>query len=202
MTVHAVLFDADGVVQANPPGWFDQLHDLVAPGRGRDFVDDVFETERSAMRGRREFRSVLAEVAGRWELDVRLEELLEHWRRIEVNAPVLELVGELRASGVLCCLASNQNAHRAAYMRRELGYDAVFDDQFYSCELGELKSSPAFFTLVLERLALPAEEVLFVDDSDQYVEAARAVGMLAEEWSAREGVGELRARLVEHGIPV
>jgi putative hydrolase of the HAD superfamily len=202
MTVHAVLFDADGVVQSNPPGWFDQLHGLVAPGRGRAFVDDVFETERSAMRGRREFRSVLAEVAGRWGLDVRLEELLEHWHRIEVNAPVLELVGELRASGVHCCLASNQNAHRAAYMRRELGYDAVFDDQFYSCELGEMKSSPAFFTLVLDRLALAPEEVLFVDDSDEYVETARGVGVLAETWTGTDGVDELRARLAEHGLPV
>ncbi len=202
MTIEAVLLDADGVVQGNPEGWYDHLHALVAPGHGREFVDDVFETEKPAMRGRREFRSVLAEVATRWHLDARVDDLLGHWHRIDVHAPVLEVVGELRASGVRCCLASNQHAHRAAFMRRGLGYDEVFDEQFYSCDLGALKSSPAYFTQVLEALGLPAEQVLFVDDSDSYVETAREVGLLAETWSIRDGVGQLRALLAEHGLPV
>ena len=202
MTLRAVLFDADGVVQRNPPGWFDHLHDMVAPGRGRQFVDDVFETEKPAMRGRRDFRGVLTEVTRRWGVDARLDELLDHWHRIEVNAPVVEVVGELRASGIRCCLASNQHAHRAAFMRRGLGYDEVFDEQFYSCDLGVLKSSPAYFTQVLETLGLPAEQVLFVDDSDSYVETAREVGLLAETWSIRDGVGQLREVLAEHGLPV
>jgi putative hydrolase of the HAD superfamily len=202
MTVRAVVFDADGVVQANPPGWYDHLHALVAPGRGRAFVDDVFDTEKPAMRGRRDFRSVLAEVAERWDLDERLDDLLDHWHRIDVHAPVLEVVGELRASGVRCYLASNQHAHRAGYMQDQLGYDEVFDDQFYSCRLGALKSSPAFFAQVLDAIGLPPEEVLFIDDTEEYVETAREVGLLAEEWSMTQGVDELRALLAEHGLPV
>ncbi|MGN6131474.1 MAG: HAD family hydrolase [Nocardioidaceae bacterium] len=202
MSVQAVLFDADGVVQDNPAGWFDELHALVAPGRGREFVDDVFATEKPAMRGHREFASVLTEVRSRWGLSVRLEALLDHWRRIDVHAPVLEVVGELRASGVQCYLATNQHAHRAAHMRRTLGYDEVFDGQFYSCDLGFTKSSPAFFTRVLDELGLPGEEVLLVDDSEKYVETAREVGVLAEQWCLTDGVDELRALLGEHGLPV
>ncbi len=202
MTVHAVLFDADGVVQDNPAGWFDELHALVAPGRGREFVDDVFDTEKPAMRGRRDFRAVLAEVASRWGLSGRVEELLDHWRRIDVHAAVLEVVGELRASGVRCYLASNQHAHRAAYMRSGLGYDEVFDAQFYSCDLGVLKSSPDFFVRALRDIGAAAEETLFVDDSEAYVETARGVGLLAEQWCVADGIGVLRALLAEHGLPV
>ena len=31
-------------------------------------------------------------------------------------------------------------------MRESLGYDEVFDDLFYSCELGVAKPDPAYFT--------------------------------------------------------
>jgi putative hydrolase of the HAD superfamily len=78
----------------------------------------------------------------------------------------------------------------------------VFDDQFYSCRLGALKSSPAFFAQVLDAIGLPPEEVLFIDDTEEYVETAREVGLLAEEWSMTQGVDELRALLAEHGLPV
>lgn len=200
--LRAVLFDADGVLQRNPPGWLDHLHAMVAPGRGRQFAEDVFETEKPAMRGRRDFRGALAEVTRRWGVDTRLDELLDHWHRIEVNAPVVEIVGELRASGVRCCLASNQHAHRAAYMREDLGYDDVFDKQFYSCDMGALKSSPAFFTGVLESLVLPADQVLLVDDSETYVDVARELGLATELWCAADGTPGLRRRLAERGLPL
>jgi putative hydrolase of the HAD superfamily len=202
VVVRAVLFDADGVVQRNPPGWFEHLHSLVAPGRGRAFVDDVFDTEKPAMRGRRDFRGVLTEVTSRWPVDASVEELLAHWHRIDVHAPVVELVGELRATGLRCCLASNQNAHRAAYMRDRMGYDAVFDEQFYSCDLGALKSSAVFFDRALEVLALPASDVLLVDDKQEFVDAARDRGLRAEQWSLAEDVDRLRRQLRCHGLPV
>ncbi|HET6625221.1 MAG TPA: HAD-IA family hydrolase [Nocardioidaceae bacterium] len=198
--IRAVLLDADGVVQENPDGWLDDLKAFVAEGDGQAFVDDLFATEEPAMTGERGFRDVVAEVAGRWGLPERVEELLGHWRRIEVSAPVVALAGELRGSGLRCCLATNQNSFRAAYMKQSLGYDEVFDGAFYSCDLGVLKSSPAFFTRALERLRLPAAEVLFVDDSERYVDTARDVGLHGELWSTCEGIEVLRDRLGALGI--
>ncbi len=201
MTVRAVLLDADGVVQENPDGWLEQLKATVGHGRGQEFADDVFATEQDAMTGDRDFGDVIAEVADRWGLTGSRDDLLEHWRRIEVNAPVVDLVGELRAAGIRCCLASNQNSFRARYMRDALGYEKIFDSVFFSCDLGVLKTSPRFFTSVLSELDLPAGEVLFVDDGEHYVETARDVGLPALVWSTGRGVDVLRAELAAHGLP-
>lgn len=196
MTLRAVLFDADGVVQQNPSGWLADVRRFVSGRDGAAFTDDLFAAEASAMLGERDFREVVAEVAGRWGVAATgVEELLGHWHRIEVSEPVLRLVAELRERGLRCCLASNQNAFRAAYMQAEVGYADRFDASFYSCDLGVLKSSPAFFDQVLDRLDLPADEVAFVDDTERYVDVARRRGLPAVLWCSGQGVEVLRDRL-------
>ena len=192
--LRAVLFDADGVVQQNPPAWFDDLHALVPAGQGRAFVDDIFATEKEAMTGARSFRDVLDEVAARWPVTGSVDELIGHWRRIEVCSATVELVRELRRTGVRCYLATNQHAYRAAAMA-DLGYRDLFDGSFYSCDLGATKSEPAFFTAVLEHLDVPADEVLLVDDAEEYVETARRCGLRAVRWSIDDGIEKLRAAL-------
>jgi putative hydrolase of the HAD superfamily len=97
-------------------------------------------------------------------------------------------------------LGTNQQAGRAAYMRDELGYDDLFDESFYSCELGAAKPDPAFFCRVLDRLGAAAPEVLFVDDNEANVVAARECGLAAEHWHLDEGVDLLRDRLAGHGL--
>jgi putative hydrolase of the HAD superfamily len=194
-----VLLDADGVVQENPEGWLENVKSFVDPAHGRDFVDDLFATEAAAMTGDRAFEDVVAEVGDRWGVG-DTGQLLEHWRRIEVSAPVVAVVGDLRRAGVPCYLATNQNSFRAAYMQQALGYDEHFDGAFYSCELGVLKSSPDFFAKVLAELSLAAGEVLFVDDSDQYVDVARSVGLQAYTWSTDRGVDVLRHLMRDLGL--
>ena len=197
MGVRAVLFDADGVVQRNPPDWDAKLRRY-----GDGFVDDLFASEVPAMLGQREFLDVLDEVLHRWEVPAAAEELAGHWGEVSVSEETLALVRELRAAGVACYLASNQHAYRAALMSGSLGYDEAFDAQFYSCDLGEMKSSPKFFSLVLDRLGLPAGEVLLVDDVHSYGDVARSVGLRAVQWSADDGIDELRRLLTAHGLPL
>ena len=190
-----MLFDADGVMQQNPAGW-----EAFLRRYGDGFVDDLFASEAPAMVGARSFPDVLDEVVARWELPVAASELLGHWRDVEVSAPSVAVVRLLRASGVGCYLASNQHAYRASYLR-SLAYDELFDEQFYSCDLGETKSSAKFFALVLDRLQLPAHEVLLVDDGSSYVEVARSAGLRAVQWCIDDGVSELRRLLSSHGLP-
>ena len=200
--VAAVLLDADGVLQVSPAGWVDDLKALVPAGRGDDFARDVFAAEIPAMTGDREFPQVLGEVARRWDLECDVKQLLQHWHRIEVSAATIDLVAELRSAGMRCYLASNQHAYRAEHMRGGLGYDELFDGQFYSCDLGLTKSSPEFFSRVVDALDVPAGRVLFVDDNVKYVEAAAAAGLRAEQWSIDDGIEALRTLLARHGVPI
>lgn len=195
-----LLLDADGVLQTNPPGWSDHLRAQVDPGRGEEFVDELWSAEQEAIRGRRPFADVLREVTARWGIGDRVEELLPHWHRVEAAEGTVEVVRELRAAGVPRHLVTNQNDHRAAYMRDGLGYAELFEQLFVSCELGLTKSDPGFFARVAERLDAPPASLLLVDDSQDHVDSAREAGLLAEVWCTEDGTDALRALLARHGL--
>jgi putative hydrolase of the HAD superfamily len=59
------------------------------------------------------------------------------------------------------------------------GFEDVTDDIVYSHEVGLAKPAPAAYELVTERLGVEAGEVLFLDDVEANVVAARAVGWQA-----------------------
>ena len=110
------------------------------------------------------------------------------WLAIEVSAECLAVARTLRASGVGVHLATNQDLGRAAYMKAELGYDEVFDSCFYSSDVGWAKPSAEFFMHMVEMLGVPADEVLFVDDSQANVDGARCGRPPCRAMGDRRGV--------------
>ena len=56
-------------------------------------------------------------------------------------------------------------------------YERLFKKSFLSYEMKALKPSEAFYKRVLEQIDLPAEDVLFIDDSRKNVDGALAVGL-------------------------
>ncbi|MDN4171414.1 HAD-IA family hydrolase [Nocardioides sp. SOB77] len=200
--MRAVLLDADGVLQVNPPGWLDTLRALVPDGSGEEFSDHLFEAEQAALTGHRSFRDVVAEVLEHWGVPDRAEDLVDHYHHIEVVSDTAEVVRDLREAGVPVHLATNQHDLRTAYMREELGYGDLLDSTFTSCELGVTKADPAFFRRVVEQLGLEPAAVLHVDDKDRFVDAARDAGLRGVVWTVDDGPDALRARLREHGLPL
>ena len=65
------------------------------------------------------------------------------------------------------------------HWRAKLPIDEIFELVVDSAFVGMRKPDPAIYALVLERLALPAEACLFVDDIDVNVDAARELGLAA-----------------------
>jgi FMN hydrolase / 5-amino-6-(5-phospho-D-ribitylamino)uracil phosphatase len=68
-----------------------------------------------------------------------------------------------------------------------------------SCHLGVRKPDPAFFHRLIVTLQVGAEEVCFVDDREDNVEAARRAGLRAHHFG---GVDRLRGWLADHGVAV
>lgn len=89
---------------------------------------------------------------------------------------VLECVRTLRKKGHLCVLGTNQEAHRAAYLRREMRLVEEFDQIFPSCELGAAKPSIEFFRGIQGHLKLQSTDLCLIDDSDGNIAGARTAG--------------------------
>jgi glucose-1-phosphatase len=75
-------------------------------------------------------------------------------------------------------LLSNTNALHIEHVRPECHeLFSLFDKLFFSYEQGLRKPQAEIFRLVLEEMHYEAHETLFVDDSPQHIEAARALGI-------------------------
>jgi len=85
------------------------------------------------------------------------------------------LAEELRSLGLKVALLSNSWGN--SYPRDLI--DPLFDPVVISGEVGLRKPWAPIYELTLDRLGLPPQRVLFVDDASPNVEGARAVGMPA-----------------------
>ncbi|GAA5020450.1 HAD family phosphatase [Kitasatospora paranensis] len=88
---------------------------------------------------------------------------------------MFELAAELRGLGIRVALLSNSWGN--TYPRERI--DPLFDPVVISGEVGLRKPLAPIYLLTLERLGLPADRVLFIDDAEPNVLGARAVGMRA-----------------------
>ncbi len=204
MAVRTVLWDADGVLQHLPAGWEASMRPVVE-GHLDDvsaFLAEAFELERPALVGEVSWLDVLPGLLERWGIPQLYDDALRIWLTIVPQDEVRALVTALRAEGLPCYLATNQTEHRGRYMAENLGYDDLLDGAFWSYELGVAKPDPGYFTAVLTRLGREPGEVLFVDDSARNVDAARSLGLAAEQWHVDDGLPALRERLRDHGLPV
>ncbi|MDD9941210.1 MAG: HAD-IA family hydrolase [Myxococcales bacterium] len=205
MPIRAILFDADGVLQYATDDFEQRIEAVLGflPSPIEDFKRDVFAAERPTLTGGNVVEA-LGPVMTRWGAAGRAEPLVRSWwTSIVVDSGVVGLIGQLRASGYLCALATNQQSLRADYMRSQLGYDEVFDRCFYSCDVGLAKPDADYFRNIADALTLAPAELFFVDDHERNVAGARAAGLVAERFVNNRttlAAGELRTLLLASGV--
>jgi putative hydrolase of the HAD superfamily len=198
-SIRWVLFDADGVLQQMPQDWQEPLAGLLQPDP-LGTLRELFEAERPTLTGG-DFAEVVEKVLRRRGIRSDPEEVLQSWRSVVVDQDMLARVAELRAAGIGCALASNQQNVRVAFMRTLDAYVDAFDEQFYSTELGLAKPDPAYFRAIVDRLGTEPDEVLFLDDRDDNVAGARAAGLVAEVFTENAGAKELNRILRRYRLP-
>ena len=179
MTIRAILFDADEVLQYPDPGRDADLASVLGfvPEPVARFVAEVHAAEDATLTGSLDFREALTPVLARWGVANKADELRDWLNAITVDEGMLQLVSRLRGRGYCCALATNQQPHRAAFMARQLGYQTLFERCFFSCEMGVAKPDPRYFQMILAELQHEPSEVLFVDDKPQNVHSARTLGI-------------------------
>lgn len=140
---------------------------LRHPGPGQDLLV-AFEEGRIADA---EFEERFAEVLGvsPWEgLIGRLQ------ADVRLDATMTTAVRAAHAAGVRTGLISN--SWGTDFYDRDL-FDEAFDVLVISAEEGIRKPAPEIYATAVERMGMPAEELVFVDDLGHNLKPARALGM-------------------------
>jgi putative hydrolase of the HAD superfamily len=152
-------------------------------------------------------RGEMAEVDFLARLGDGLEPLLGHrpelhrfretyFEALQPNPPMIELMRELKASGRRMAMLTNNVREWEPVWRSMLPVDEIFETVVDSGFVGCRKPEARIYEMTLERLGLPAEACLFVDDLPHNCDGARAAGMAAVHFRDNEqAIGEIRATL-------
>jgi putative hydrolase of the HAD superfamily len=193
-----VLFDADGVIQGNRKGWMEELTGWAGP-RTEEFLLAIAAADVACLTGD-DFGAAMRDVLREFEISAPLEDVIAPDFWIEVRQPMLDAVRAVRDLGLRCGLATNQQNLRGSYMRSSLGFDQIFDDQFYSFELGFAKPEAGYFKAIMNRIDVAPDRVLFIDDHEGNVAGARESGIHSELFPVDGGVAALKPILARYGI--
>ncbi|WP_020386787.1 HAD family hydrolase [Kribbella catacumbae] len=198
--IRHVLFDADGVLQDLPGGWYAAMEPHLGE-RAREFLHQTWKDELPALAGQDDYLPLLAATLVEYGVGTPVEVVYQDvWHRIVRSEESFAIVEILRRNGYGVHLGTNQEKYRGGHMRTALGYDAIFDVSCYSYDLGVAKPDPAFFTEAARRIAAAPSTILFIDDVAANVAAARNAGLAAEQWELTQGHDTLLALLTNHGV--
>jgi len=75
-----------------------------------------------------------------------------------------------------------------------MGLAARFDRLFFSCRLGVKKPQLEFYRRIASELGSPPAALLFIDDQQANVDAARTAGWSAERYAFGDDLPSLFAR--------
>lgn len=106
---------------------------------------------------------------------------------IGINPQMYALVETLKSDDITVALLSNID-ERLGKLIRGYGFYEPFDPCLLSYELGVEKPDPQIYRYLLEKIELPASDILFIDDRLENVEAAKSLGFDAILFSSYEEV--------------
>jgi 2-haloacid dehalogenase len=86
------------------------------------------------------------------------------------------IMERLKDAGYRLYGLSNWSAETFPYAREKYHFFDLLDDILISGEVGMIKPEPEIFQLLLSRIGRPANECLFIDDSQANVEQAQKMG--------------------------
>jgi len=91
---------------------------------------------------------------------------------------VLRLIRLLRRKGFPVYALTNTSFQHLEVMRQK-GWLRYFEKTFASCKIGYMKPEEEIFRIVLHRMKVSPNRVIFVDDNDNNVRAARRIGIVS-----------------------
>ena len=176
-----LLVDFGGVLTTNV---FDSFRDFcVKEGLEADAFVSLFRSDPEARAQLRrvetgeideeEFGELLGGMLG---VADRVDLVNRLFAGMRADTPMVDAVRTARAAGIRTGLVSN-SIGAGRYDRSQ--FPEMYDGVVISAEVGLHKPQPEIYRLGAERIGLPPEECVFVDDLRENCEGAEGVGMTA-----------------------
>ena len=204
MAIRAVVFDVGGVLETTPDTgmtekWEERLH--LKPGE----LDERLRSagwDRDGTLGKRseeELQKSLGEITGmdQTQVDAFMHDLWEEYLG-ELNVELAAYFSSLRPRYQTALLCNSFVGARSREQER-YHFDEMTDLIIYSHEEGIAKPERRIFELTCERLGVQPEEIIFLDDFEPNVAAAREFGIRAILFrETSQAIADIQACLQAH----
>ena len=111
------------------------------------------------------------------DLPLSLEQFRPLWNEIFAEKPdMVRLARSLREKRKVFVL-SNTNPWHMEYLRARCSWLNEFHGLIASCDVRMMKPDPGIYRLAMERAGVQPSETFYVDDIEDYVSAARSLGI-------------------------
>ena len=181
--VKYILFDADGVLAVGKyvSHYLEKDYGISHEVSGEFFHGIFLE----CIVGKKDLKKEITPYLKKWGWKKSVDDFVKYWHKVEhvVDDELIAYIQILRSRGFKCYVATNQEKYRLKYMLKDMSFENAFDGVFGSENLGHSKPDRNFFKKILRLLKIrDIKEVLFWDDSEENILAAKEIGINAEHY--------------------
>ena len=183
-----ILFDIDGVL-IRLPHFFSKELELNGYRKAEESLNSYYEGRKhlQGIEGMGDYREQILPYLRNFGWEYSADEYLKQQFVFEhgyLDGDMICIVDNLRSQGVKCCLATDQEKHRAQYLLESMNFRSVFDAHFISCFIGGRKCHDYFWEYVVNELknstvSFEPAEIAFFDDDQNNIDTASKFGVKA-----------------------
>jgi putative hydrolase of the HAD superfamily len=162
-----------------------------------DGVNPMGELECGRMTETQFTDALAAQIARQVGHEVDIADFGDVWfSHLHPNVAMLELMRELKGRSLRLALLTNNVQEWERHWRLPMQIDDIFELVVDSSFVGMRKPDPEIYALTEQRLGIGPGEILFIDDMDVNIAAARAAGWNAVQFQDNaQAVPEIKAAL-------
>ncbi len=185
--IEAIIFDLGGVIlnidynltrRAFENYGIYNFNKMYSQAEANDLFDDLETGKIKEADFYKEFNTRIGVILSETKIQTAWNAML-----LDFREKSLQFIDSIQSKYKLFLLSNTNHIHLAEFnkiyhnKKRDKPFEKFFEKAYYSCEMGLRKPNADIYEFVLKENELKATKTLFVDDSAQNVETARALGM-------------------------
>lgn len=161
------------------------------------FNDEVDEIHQQFERGQLSAADFYQAVKQSMGLSITEQEFFLGWNKILLDyvPGVMACIHKLKDQASIYLLSNTNAVHHQEFSKDE--HLQVFHQLFFSHEIGHRKPDKSVYSWVQSNIAVAGEQILFLDDNEDNIRAARQFGWCAQKVDSLQ---QIEAVLCQYGL--